>query len=84
MVECLFVTLKVVSSNLGKGKTFFIIDNKVTESMMMVAPSGEQIKSLKSYALTILGQGIQNLGKQATTQQQITRKDLVIRTVAKF
>ena len=50
MVECLVVTLKVVSSNLDKGKSFFyIIENKVTESMTMVAPSGEQIKSLKSY-----------------------------------
>ena len=28
---------------------FFIIENKVTESMTMLAPSGEQIKSLKSY-----------------------------------
>ena len=49
MVEHLVVTLKVVSSNLGKGKPFFIIENKVTESMTMVAPSGVQIKSLKSY-----------------------------------
>ena len=49
MVERLVVTLKAVSSNLGKGKYFFIIENKVTESMTMVAPSGEQIKSLKSY-----------------------------------
>ena len=50
MVERLVVTLKVVSSNLGKGKFFFfIIENKVTESMMMIAPSGEQMKSLKSY-----------------------------------
>ena len=43
------VTLMVVSSNIGKGKFFSIIENKVTESMTMVAPSGEQIKSLKSY-----------------------------------
>ena len=50
MVERLVVTLKVVSSNLGKGKSFlYIIENKVTESMTMVVPSGEQIKSLKSY-----------------------------------
>ena len=28
---------------------FYIIENKVTESMTMVAPSGEQIKSFKSY-----------------------------------
>ena len=43
MVECLAVTLKVVSSNLSKGKTFFfIIENKITESMMMVAPSSGQ------------------------------------------
>ena len=48
MVEHLVVPLKVVSSNLGKG-IFFIIENKVIESMTMVAPSGEQIKSLKSY-----------------------------------
>ena len=54
MVEHLVVTLKVVSSNLGKGKSFFIIENKVTESMTMVAPSGEQIKSLKSYSDEIL------------------------------
>ena len=44
MIEHLVVTPKVVSSNLGKGKYFFIIENKVTESMMMVAPSVEQIK----------------------------------------
>ena len=43
------MSLKVVSSNLSKGKSFFTNDNKVTESMTMVAPSGEQIKSLKSY-----------------------------------
>ena len=50
MVERLVVT-KVVSSNLGKGKSFFfiIIENKVIESMTMVVPSGEQNKSLKSY-----------------------------------
>ena len=30
------VTLKVVSLNLGKRKYFFIIENKVTESMTMV------------------------------------------------
>ena len=50
VVERLVVTLKIVSSNLAKGKyIFFIIENKVTESMTMVASSGEQIKSLKSY-----------------------------------
>ena len=47
MVERLAVTLKVMSSNLGNGKFFFIIENKLTEGMTMVAPSGEQIKSLK-------------------------------------
>ena len=50
MVERLVVTLKVVSLNLSKGNSFFnVIENKITESMTMVAPSGEQIKSLKSY-----------------------------------
>ena len=55
MVKRLVVTLKVASSNLGKGKPFFlIIENKVvTESMMMVALSREQIKSLKSYKVII-------------------------------
>ena len=52
MVECLVVTLKVVSSNLGTDKSFSIIENKVTESMKTVAHSGEQIMSLKSYSLT--------------------------------
>ena len=44
MLERLVVTLKVVSSNLGRGKSLFlyIIQNKVTESMTMVEPSGEQ------------------------------------------
>ena len=49
MEERLVVTLKVMSLNLGKGKSFFMIKNKVTESMTMVAPSREQVKSLKSY-----------------------------------
>ena len=53
MVEHLAVTLKVVSSNLDKGKSVFTIENKVTERMTMVAPSGEQIKSLKSYIMKI-------------------------------
>ena len=52
MVERSVVTLKVVSSNLGKGKYFFfIIEIKVTESMTMAAPSGEQIESLKRYKI---------------------------------
>ena len=42
MVEHLAVTLKVESSNLSKGKTFFINEKKKTENMMMVAPSSGQ------------------------------------------
>ena len=51
MVERQVVTLKVMSLNLDKGKSFFIINKKVTERMTMVAPSGEQIQSLKNYML---------------------------------
>ena len=49
MVEQPAVTLKVVSSNPGKGKRFLNRTKYVTESITMVVPSGEQIKSLKSY-----------------------------------
>ena len=43
MVEHLNITLKV------KVVSLKLVRSKVSESMMMVAPSGDQIKSLKSY-----------------------------------